>query len=323
VKNILIIQTAFIGDVILATPLISKLREQHPQAKISMLVRRGNESLVQFHPHVHEVLIWDKRKSKYANVMRLISKIRKKNFDTVINLQRFGASGLMTWLSGASNKIGFDKNPFAFCYTTKKPHNIGDGTHEIERNLSLIDDEPKLVRPEIHVPEIDRKKAEQHVVPNYVCIAPASVWFTKQYPASGWIQLCDALPEQTTIYLLGGPADETFCNEIIKKSAHPRIQSLCGQLTLLQSAALMAKATMNYVNDSAPLHLASAMNAPVRAVFCSTIPDFGFGPVSDNGRIVQIQEDLPCRPCGLHGKKACPEGHFKCATMIKTEQFLR
>jgi lipopolysaccharide heptosyltransferase II len=323
VKNILIIQTAFIGDVILATPLLSRLKDQHPQAKISMLVRRGNESLVQFHPNLHEVLIWDKRKSKYANVMRLISKIRKKNFDTVINLQRFGASGLMTWLSGASNKIGFDKNPFAFCYTTKKPHNIGDGTHEIERNLSLIEDEPQLVRPEIHVPEIDRKKAEQFVVPNYVCIAPASVWFTKQYPVDGWIKLCDNLAEETSIYLLGGPGDEVVCNKIISKSAHPKIQSLCGALTLLQSAALMAKARMNYVNDSAPLHLASAMNAPVRAVFCSTIPDFGFGPVSKNARIVQIQEDLPCRPCGLHGKKACPEGHFKCATMIKTEQFLR
>jgi heptosyltransferase-2 len=79
---------------------------------------------------------------------------------------------------------------------------------------------------------------------------------------------------------------------------------------------------MNYVNDSAPLHLASAVNASVTAIFCSTVPDFGFGPLSDKSRVVETQEKLDCRPCGLHGFKACPEGHFKCATAIKTEQLL-
>jgi ADP-heptose:LPS heptosyltransferase len=78
----------------------------------------------------------------------------------------------------------------------------------------------------------------------------------------------------------------------------------------------MKLATMNYVNDSAPLHLASAMNAPVTAFFCSTIPEFGFGPLSENNQIIQTEEKLNCRPCGLHGKKVCPEGHFKCGTEI-------
>jgi len=83
--------------------------------------------------------------------------------------------------------------------------------------------------------------------------------------------------------------------------------------SLLQSAALMKGAIMNYVNDSAPLHLASAMNAPVTAVFLSTVPQFGFTPLSDNSSVCETSLDLPCRPCGLHGKGACPEGHFKCA----------
>ena len=321
-KNILIIQTAFIGDVILATPLISALHQQYPDAQISMLVRKGNETLVQFHPHLKEVLIWDKQAFKYGNLFRVIGKVKSKKYDWVINIQRFGASGLLTWLSGAKQKTGFDKNPFSFCYTSKKAHQISNNQHEIQRNLSLIQDNPPLVRPEIFIPEKDKKAAEVFMHSPYVCIAPASVWFTKQFPVEGWVKLCDSLPTEQNIYLLGSQEDDALTNEIIKKTAHLKVISLCGKLNLLQSAALMAQATMNYVNDSAPMHLASALNAPVKAVFCSTIPEFGFGPVSDNSTIIQTNVNLNCRPCGLHGHKACPEGHFKCATTITTEQLL-
>jgi heptosyltransferase-2 len=97
---------------------------------------------------------------------------------------------------------------------------------------------------------------------------------------------------------------------------------LAGQLSLLQSAALMSKAKRNFVNDSGPLHLCSAMDAPVTAVFCSTIPSFGFGPLSKDSKVVQTALGLACRPCGLHGRKECPEGHFKCGTSINTVDLL-
>jgi heptosyltransferase-2 len=71
------------------------------------------------------------------------------------------------------------------------------------------------------------------------------------------------------------------------------------------------------------MHFASAMNAAICAIFCSTVPAFGFGPISERANIVEVEENLDCRPCGLHGKKACPEGHFKCANNITTEQLLK
>jgi heptosyltransferase-2 len=77
---------------------------------------------------------------------------------------------------------------------------------------------------------------------------------------------------------------------------------------------------MNYVNDSAPMHLASAMNAPTCAVYCSTVPAFGFGPLSEKSFIVEIDYPLYCRPCGLHGYNACPEKHFKCAYDIEVKR---
>jgi heptosyltransferase-2 len=98
--------------------------------------------------------------------------------------------------------------------------------------------------------------------------------------------------------------------------------NLAGSLSLLESAELMRGATMNYVNDSAPMHLCSSVNAPVTAIFCSTIPSFGFGPLSENSRIIETKEELPCRPCGLHGFKTCPKGHFLCAESIKPENVL-
>jgi heptosyltransferase-2 len=101
-----------------------------------------------------------------------------------------------------------------------------------------------------------------------------------------------------------------------------RIEILAGKLTFLQSAALMKSAEMNYVNDSAPMHFASAMNAPVTAVYCSTVPAFGFGPLSDIRFIVQHEAPLYCRPCGLHGFRQCPEKHFRCAKEIRDGQLL-
>jgi heptosyltransferase-2 len=84
----------------------------------------------------------------------------------------------------------------------------------------------------------------------------------------------------------------------------------------------MKDARMNFTNDSAPMHIASAMNAPVTAIYCSTVPRFGFGPLSDDSRIIEIANDLYCRPCGIHGYHSCPEKHFNCAFQIDVNQLI-
>ena len=100
-------------------------------------------------------------------------------------------------------------------------------------------------------------------------------------------------------------------------------ENVCGSLTLLQSAALMRHAERVFTNDSAPLHLASAVHAPTTAVFCSTVPAFGFGPMSDNAVVIETPSHLDCRPCGIHGKTACPEGHYRCANDMDPRRVLR
>lgn len=316
-SNILIIQTAFIGDAILASSVLETLHAQFPSAKLSILVRKGNESIYSNHPYLNEVLVWNKKEQKLKNLFSLLRRIRKNKYDCVINCHRFASSGLLTGFSGARHSAGYKQNPFSFLFNKTVRHSLSEGKHEVERYYELINDfvtvplqEPKLY-PSAH----DYEFVKEFQLQPYICIAPASVWFTKQWPKEKWLELCAILPKNKPIYLLGAAGDTALCNAIVAEAKHTAITNLAGKLTLLQSAALQQKADMNYVNDSAPLHLASCMQAAVTAIFCSTVPEFGFGPRGKNAHIAQVK-DLTCRPCGVHGHKACPLKHFDCAYKI-------
>ncbi len=327
-QKILVIQTAFIGDVVLATGLLEKLHAHYPAAGIDILVRKGNETLFTGHPFLHEVLVWDKKISKYNNLWKIIRQVRTNRYDLLVNIQRFAATGLITVLSKAKHTIGFDKNPFSFLFSEVIRHQVHhdeQSVHEINRNHELIRSitDDNAAKPKLYPTNADQAFVEHLKQSPYICIAPASVWFTKQFPADKWTEFINALPADIPVYLLGAPGDRALCEEITTKTAKDTVTNLAGELDFLQSAALQKKALMNYVNDSAPMHFASAVNAPVTAVYCSTIPAFGFGPLSDNSHIVEIQEPLACRPCGLHGRNACPLGHFHCAKHMEVSQLLK
>lgn len=316
-QKFLVIQTAFLGDVILATPVVSELNRLFPDAQIDMLVRKGNEGIIATHPMIHTILILDKKKGKFGEIKRLRKLIKLNKYDTVINLHRFGSSGILTALSGAKAKIGFDKNPFSFSYSRRIQHEIGNGTHEVERNLKCIAHlgAKPLVRPKVYPTDENRMKVAQYVTEPFYTLAPASVWFTKQLPENKWVELANILKKKGKVYLVGGPADHELCERIIKAADLPLENNLAGKLNLLDSCALFEKAKRCYVNDSGPLHMATAVNAPTTAFFCATIPAFGFAPLSDDSVIAETKENLLCRPCGLHGGKSCPEGHFKCGNI--------
>ena len=321
-QSFLIIQTAFIGDVILATALIEKLRKSYPNASIDFLLRKGNETLLIGNPNVREVIIWDKKKGKIKNLLKLTAYVRSKKYDCVVNAHRFASSGLITAFSGSKLKAGFDKNPWSFLFTHCVKHDLESNLHETDRNQKLIEfiTDKNRELPRLYPSHQDFEKVTVFQTGRYVCIAPTSVWITKQFPAKQWIEFLNAIQNKIDkVYLLGAPGDRAICEVIRTQSNNKNVVNLSGQFSFLESAALMKGALMNFVNDSAPMHIASAMNAPVTAIFCSTVPSFGFGPLSDNSNIVHTIESLACRPCGLHGYKKCPQEHFKCATTITTE----
>ena len=194
--------------------------------------------------------------------------------------------------------------------------------------------------PKLYPTNSDYEKVKLYQAEKYITIAPASVWFTKQFPLTAWVSLINELKFEGPIYILGGPTDKALGDKIMNElvslhsktsntsntsnttTASTQIINLSGELGFLASAALQQNAVLNYVNDSAPMHFCSAVNAPVVAIYCSTIPAFGFGPLSTNSFIVETQQKLSCRPCGLHGKKQCPLGHFNCAQTIENAQLI-
>jgi heptosyltransferase-2 len=338
VKQILVIQTAFLGDAVLVTSILEKLHTCHPDAAIDLVVRKGNDGLFTGHPFLRNLFVWDKRTAKNKALFTLIGELRRNEYDHIINCQRFFSTGLLTALARGREKTGYDKNPLSILFTRTVKHIIGDGRHEVDRLNALIEHLTDGTRPlpRLYPTAEDRAKVEGIIrshglastVPHehmgtwphahmlYVCIAPASVWFTKQWPEHKWVELVKALPREQQVFIIGAPGDTALAQRIIAASG--RGVDLTEELCLLESAALMEGAAMNYVNDSAPLHIASAMNAPVTAIFCSTVPAFGFGPLHANGRVVETPKTLDCRPCGLHGYRACPKRHFKCAEGIGT-----
>jgi ADP-heptose:LPS heptosyltransferase len=323
-QSFLIIQTAFIGDVILATALIEKLRQHYPEAKIDFLVRKGNEALLTGHPLLGNVLIWNKKESKISNLFKIIKQVKANRYDCVVNVHRFASSGFITAFSGSKLKIGFNKNPISFAFDKKVEHQIGD-LHEVQRNHKLIEEitDANYTKPKLYPAEKDFEKVKPFQTESYISIAPTSVWFTKQFPTEKWVEFLKSIKGRTEkVYLLGAPSDFSTCETIRLAVVNERIINLAGKLSFLESAALIKNAVMNFVNDSAPMHLASAMNAPVTAIYCSTVPSFGFGPLSDRLVIVETKEKLDCRPCGLHGFRACPKGHFKCAYSISNEELI-
>lgn len=336
-RKLLIIQTAFIGDVILGTPVADILSQQYPDCEIHFLVKKNNESVLLNHPAIHKIHSREKGTSlwnKCLSFFKLIRELRKEKYDAIINLHRFLSSGLITLFVGAPLKIGFNKNPLSIIFTYSFPHEISEKgstsfRHEVHRNLSLckpllakdffIHINSQKIRPCVFPSEKDFETINPYIHKinsdgilskiSYIVIAPSSVWFTKQLPQEKWVELLKNIDPKISVFIIGAKSDYSSCEAISEK--FPNCMNLSGKLTLLQSAALMKNAIRVYCNDSAPLHLASAMNAPVTVFFCSTAPFFGFGPLSDDSFIIE-RNDLDCRPCGLHGFKACPLGHFKC-----------
>jgi heptosyltransferase-2 len=243
----------------------------------------------------------------------------------VFNLHRHFNSGLVAAMMKSPFKAGFLQNPLSIFYSRKINHRIPDprGWHEVQRNLELIPDfkiadNSKNYKPELPLSAKNFEKISELSKGDYFVLAPASVWFTKAWSEEKYRDLTKKLAPLGKIYFIGASGDSALCDRI--RGDIPNTENLCGRLSLLDSAALMKTAKRVFVNDSAPLHLASCVNAKTTAIFCSTIPSFGYSPLADDSAVVDVGDSLPCRPCGLHGHKVCPLGHFKCSLDIDVER---
>lgn len=324
-RSTLLIQTGSLTDVILLTALLEHLRHTEPSTVVDIVIRQEFALIFQYYPFINQILTVEKNQPSLLATRQLLQRVRAAGYHRVVNLQHSTATGVLTAFSGAVERIGFTKNPLARGFTRSVPYFIGAGVHEVARNLQLL--APASYAP-LTLPRLYTTCAEQEAIApytlagDYICLAPGADLHTRQLPAAQWQQLLAALPARYRVYLVGTATDAPVCAEVAALTRRPGVVNLAGQLSVLATAALLRGAVLNYVVDAAMLHVCSAVAAPTCAVYCSTVPAFGFGPLSPHVWVVETEEALECRSCDLTGYAQCPLTHFLCARGIRTSQLL-
>ncbi|HEU5305264.1 MAG TPA: lipopolysaccharide heptosyltransferase II [Gemmatimonadales bacterium] len=315
-SGVLVIQTAFLGDVVLTTPLLSALARRH--GAVDVVATTAAASLLETHPAVASVIRYDKHGSArgWVGFRKLAAQMRARRYAAVYLPHRSVRSAALALWSGAPERIGFADAPAAITYTSRIPR--PSTGHEVERLLALAGPGQASPPVALELTAADQAQAEAWLAAHgvrggFVALAPGSIWGTKRWPY--YRELAGVLT--TTLVIVGGEDDAPLARDIIT-AAPGRVFSAAGALTLRASAALIQRATALVTNDSAPLHLATAVGTPIVAVFGPTVPEFGFGPRRP-GDIVLGHAGLACRPCSKHGPRACPLGHHRCMRELSVE----
>ena len=326
-NKILIIQTAFPGDVVLTTPLIRAAKENFQDAELCFLLIPDTQDLLKNNPFVKEVIVYEKKGKGGPGFWKTLRRVKELEFDLALIPHRSFRSALLAKLAGCKRRVGFNASAGRIFLTNQVIYRLDK--HEIERNLSLlsffgIEQRPSL--PELFPGPQEFSGVEKLLSKNgasfsdeLVCIAPGSVWATKRWLPEGFARVAEKLiqEEKIKVILIGSAGDKISADSIAGMMKIKPVNA-CGEFSLLESAALISKARLVLSNDSAPTHMAVAMRTPVVTIFGSTVPEFGFYPYGEGNGIIQKQ--LYCRPCGIHGRNRCPEKHFRCMKEISAEE---
>ena len=342
--NSLVVQTSFLGDVVLTTPLIAELARRGP---VDVLTTPHGADILRNNPDIRCILDYDRRKrdSGIAGFARTVSRLRNPpdsghissshptavgSYDVAYLAQGSWRSALLTAASGISRRVGFNTSEGSRLYTDRVEYRADK--HHAERLWWLAmggrsdAPTPDQIIPRLYPSPADHVAAETLLREAlfdssraFVALAPGSAWGTKRWPF--YPELAVKLAEQMNVVVVGGPSDATTGDTIVAQLPEGTGVNAAGRLGILSSAALIGQAAALVSNDSAPQHLASAMNTPTVCIFGPTVPEFGFGPLANNSSIAGI-DTLACRPCDRHGPQSCPLGHWRCMREVSSSDVL-
>ena len=319
-ERVLVIQTAFLGDVVLTTGLLNRLALR--DGPVDVVTTRAAAPLLATHPAVARVVVFDKKgEHKGLGGLRHMARVlREARYERAYLPHRSLRTAAVALLARIPRRIGFSGSPGSLLYTERVPW--PEEKHEADRLQDLAGpvDGPKAILS-LGLTDEDRASAgawlaNHGVGTPFLAIAPGSIWGTKRWP--GYAELVQRVAEPVVI--VGGPEDRRLGDDIAS-AAPDRVWNAAGVLSLRASAALIERARLLVTNDSAPLHLASAVRTPVVAIFGPTVPGFGFGPREPADRIVEVN-GLDCRPCSAHGPMVCPLGHHRCMRDLRVDDVL-
>ncbi len=329
----LVIQTAFLGDVVLTTPLFRALADNYNMKTAAVVTPAG--AAILGHPAqpvagLEKTIAYDKRGSDrgLTSFLKLAARLKNEHFDVLLSPHRSYRSAALTLLSRAPARVGFDENALPFAWTQRVPRDRN--IHDVERNLSLLEPlgglpEDFSPKPEVAVTPEGRTGAERIAgeflsAPLKIGVAPGSVWGTKRWLPERFAEVMEALTDRkgAKFALVGGP-DDRASTATVAGLTSAECTDTAGETNVQEMAALISHLDLFITNDSGAMHVAAALEVPVVAIFGPTVPGFGFTPYTDKAKVIEPENPPRCRPCNPHGPRQCPEGHFDCMKNISVK----
>ena len=331
-ENILIIQTAFIGDIVLTIPMLKRLKDRFPGTRLTMLTTPAGGGLMTGQPCLDDVILFDKRNADRGlrGLARLSGSLRDRKFDMVISPHRSFRSSIIARMTGSPERIGYRENSLSFLYTSRVRRN--PALHEVERIMALLEPVKPGLSAEpfdlgLELSEDDMGHADDFIAAagaagkRIVAVCPGSNWATKMWTEDGFAGLCNGLEKMGRTPMILGDSRDGHLGKVIASRAGGAVIDATGKTGLRLFASILRRSGLLVCNDSGPGHIARAVGTPVVAVFGPTVTGFGFVPYGGQVRVVEVN-GLKCRPCDPHGPAVCPIGTHECMESISAGEVL-
>jgi heptosyltransferase-2 len=355
----LVVQTAFLGDLLLAIPLLKRCKELWPDHQLGLVCRKGFGDFFLKTKLVDQ--IFEIQKGRQDSYSKIIQELNTADIQFLISPHQSMRTGIFCHQIKAKHKISFKNwwNFLVFDHRVVRDVELPDPLRQlslladsaVEKNQDLRNqiqtykknEKPYSLGPagRLSAPppwasmslkaslsgedKAFAKLKEKLNLQSFdskrtLLLFPGSVWATKRWTESGFISLGQQLQKKGyQVFVMGGPGEEELADRVSKQILGS--QSLAGKTSIFESALLILHSALVVGNDSASTHLASACETPVIAIFGPTVLEFGFRPWSAESYVVQ-KMDLNCRPCGMHGHKVCPLGTHVCMKDISSDTVL-
>ena len=289
--KILVIHTAFIGDIVLSTPLIKKVKDIYPDSEIDYLTLPSNKIILENNPHLREVMTYDKRGKDRGikGFLNILKKVGEKKYDLALIPHRFIRSIALARFAGIKKVVGFDVATGSFLLTEKKHYDMNK--HEVERLLNLLDYEGEKVPVEIYPGAGEKKRIDELLedkkFEKLIVVAPGSQRPEKIWPVKKYGELIERLSENTDnfICITGGKTEKSMPLGIGESE---NIMDLRGEISLLEFAELLSRADIVISNDSSPVHIGSAFEKPfILGIFGPGKKSLGFFPWTEKSNVIE------------------------------------
>ena len=321
-NKLLVIKLRYLGDVLLCTPVLRALRQNYPHAQLVCLVNPGTEEILRGNPDIDEILLLPRTVG--LSQVRFFREIRSRGFDCVLDLTDGDRSALITAMTGASMRIGFNhENRWRGALYSHCIRENPDSMHRIEyhgKALSILGVQGELEPPQLCVSAKDEEAAlrlleeARLTSQGWVMIHPTARYWFKAWPPERFAELCDRLAQKPLSVILVGNHNDREVGAQIQRLAEHKPISLMGRTRVLELAALMKHCSLFIGNDGGPMHMAAAAGCPVLALFGPTDPVV-WGPKGQ--QISVVYKGLDCRECFHPG---CSRGEESCMRQISVEE---